>query len=175
MKAGDGLSNALGGGIGVRSLAASRLGFCLAVAVAIWGCGGADGPKLPLGHPDSRVIGARETETPSAMGGEAKAALDSGNLLFRAKDFDRALAQYRRSARLAPTELAPLLGILMVTDVTKNAKLADSTLLRLHELNPRAADSSASMSHADILKAHSRARKAPPPPAKKRERGTTSG
>ncbi len=73
------------------------------------------------------------------MGRDAKTALDSGNILFRARSYDRALAQYRRSARLAPTELAPLLGILMVTDVTKNAKLADSTLSRMRELNPGAA------------------------------------
>ncbi len=46
-------------------------------------------------------------------------ALDSGNMLFRAKAYDRALVQYRRSARLAPTELAPLLGILMVAEATK--------------------------------------------------------
>jgi len=109
------------------------------------------------------------------MGGEAKTALDSANMLFRAKDYGRALAQYRRSAGLAPTELAPLLGILMVTDVTKNARLADSTLARIRELNPAAADSSAAMSHAEMLEAHSRARKAPPRPVKRKEIGTTSG
>lgn len=85
------------------------------------------------------------------------------------------MCQYRRSAQLAPTEVAPLLGILMVTDVTKNAKLADSTLSRMRELSPAAADSSAAMSHAEILEAHSRARKAPPPPAKKQKVGITAG
>jgi hypothetical protein len=90
-------------------------------------------------------------------------ALDSANVLFRAKAYDLALVQYSRSARLAPTALAPLLGILMVADVTKNAKLSESTLSRLRELSPAAADSSGAMSHAEILDAHSRARKAPQP------------
>ena len=108
----------------MRSLSVSRRG-CLAAAVMIWGCGGSEAPKIPLGHPDVGEIGRSEAEAPGAMGGEAKTALDSANMLFRAKDYGRALAQYRRSAGLAPTELAPLLGILMVTDVTKNARLAD--------------------------------------------------
>jgi hypothetical protein len=95
------------------------------------------------------------------MSRESKAALDSGNLLFRAKAYDRALVEYSRSARLAPTALAPLLGILMVAEVTKNAKLSKSTLSRMRALNPAAADSSAARSHAEILDVHSRARKAP--------------
>jgi len=95
------------------------------------------------------------------MGGEWKAALDSGNILFRAKAYDRALVNYNRSARLAPTALAPLLGILMVADVTKNSQLRESTLSRIRELNPAAADSSAAMSHAEILDVHSRAKKVP--------------
>jgi hypothetical protein len=159
----------------MRSSAESRLGFCLAAAVTIWGCGGSEAPKIPLGQPKAGSIGTSGASTQGAIGGDAKTALDSGNILFRAKAYDRALAQYRRSARLAPTELAPLFGILMVTDVTKNAQLADSTLARMRELNPAAADSSAAMSHAEILDAHNRAKKAPPPLPKKQEIGTTSG
>ena len=56
------------------------------------------------------------------------------------------------------------LGILMVTDVTKDTKLADSTRLRMHELNPAAADSSAVMSHAEIIGIHPRTRNATPVP-----------
>jgi hypothetical protein len=161
----------------MRSLTVSHLGFCLAAAVAVWGCGGCnrEAPKIPLDQVNTGSTGTSGASTTGPIGGEAKTALDSGNILFRAKAYDRALAQYRRSARLAPTELAPLLGILMVTDVTKNAKLADSTRSRMRELNPAAADSSAAKSHAEILEAHSRARKAPPPRAKKQENGTTSG
>lgn len=137
----------------MRSMGVSGIVFCLAAAASISGCGGSEAPKVPLGHPN---IGASEEAGPAPIAGEARVALDSGNILFRAKAYDRALVQYRRSSRLAPTELAPLLGILMVTDVTKNARLADSTLARMRELNPAAADSAAAMSHANIIKAHSR-------------------
>lgn len=140
----------------MKNLHVSRVGFALAAAAIISACGGSEAPKLPLGHPNFGRIGGSEAANPAPMDSEAKAALDSGNMLFRAKAYDRALAQYSRSARLAPTELAPLLGILMVTDVTKNRKLADSTLSRMRELNPAAADSSAARSHAEILEAHSR-------------------
>jgi hypothetical protein len=160
----------------MRSLTVSHLGFCLAAAVTVWACSGSDRePKIPLGQANAGSIGTSGAATTGAIGGEAKTALDSGNMLFRARAYDRALAQYRRSARLAPTELAPLFGILMVTDVTKNARLTDSTLARMRALNPAAADSSAAMSHAEILDAHSRAKKAPPPRAKKQEKGTASG
>jgi hypothetical protein len=155
--------------------AALPLGFCLAAAATIWGCGGSEAPKIPLGQPNAGSIGTSGASTPRAIGGDAKTALDNGNILFREKAYDRALAQYRRSALLAPTELAPLFGILMVAEVTKNAQLADSTLARMRELNPAAADSSAAMSHAEMLDAHSRARKASPPLPKKQEIGTTSG
>jgi Flp pilus assembly protein TadD len=113
-------------------------------------------------------MGASAANTPGAMGNDAKTALDSGNILYRAKAYDEALVQYRRSAELAPTEAAPLLGILMVADVTKNAKLADSTRARMRALSP-AADSSAAMTQAEILDIHSGMKKATPPaPAKRR-------
>jgi hypothetical protein len=155
----------------MRSSAVSRLGFCFAAAATILGCGGSnrEAPKIPLGEAQPGSTGASGAATPRAMGGEAVTALDSGNILYRAKAYDRALLQYRRSAQLAPTESAPLLGILMVADVTKNAKLADSTLARMRALNPGGADSSAAMSQAEILQFHSGIKKAPPPPpAKKR-------
>ena len=112
-------------------------------------------------------MGAGGAATEGVMSGEAKMALDSANVLFRAKAYDKALAQYRHSAELAPAESAPLLGILMVADVTKNTKLADSTLARMRALNPTAADSS--MSQAEILDIHSGAKKAAPPPAAKKK------
>ena len=161
----------------MRSLTVSRFGFSFAAAATIWGCGGGnrDAPKIPLDQTKARSTGTNGASITGAIGGAAKTALDSGNMLFRAKAYDLALAQYRRSARLAPTELAPLLGILMVTDVTKNRKLADSTLSRMRELSPAAADSSTAMSHAEIIDAHSRAKKAAPPRVKKQENSATTG
>jgi len=160
----------------MKSIPVSQLGLCLVAAVTIGSCSGdRDAPKTPLDRASTASVGTSAAETRIGITGEAKIALDSGNTLFRAKAYDRALAQYRRSARLAPTDLAPLFGILMVTDVTKNARLADSTRSRMRELNPAAADSSAAMSHAEIVGEHSRTRKpAAAPPAKKPESGTTS-
>jgi hypothetical protein len=147
----------------------SRYGFCLAAAMAIGACSGdRDAPKIPLDHARTASAGTSAAETRIGITGEAKIALDSGNTLFRAKAYDRALAQYRRSARLAPTELAPLFGILMVTDVTKDAKLADSTRARMRELNPALTDSSVAMSHADIVGVHSHSLKAAPAPRAKK-------
>jgi len=157
----------------MRASTVPHPGFWLAIAVTFSGCGG-EAPKVPLGHPNPGSIGSRGAATSGAIGGEAKTALDSGNILFRAKAYDRALVQYRRSARLAPTELAPLLGILMVADVTKNAKLADSTLSRMRELNPAATDSSAATSHREMVDVHSRTRKAAPAPAPASKKGNAA-
>lgn len=149
----------------MKSIPMSRLACCLAAAVSVGACSGdRDAPKIPLQRSNTASVGTSAADTRTGITGEARTALDSANILFRAKEYDRALMQYRRSARLAPTELAPLFGILMVTDVTKNAKLADSTLSRMRALNPAAADSLAAMSHAQIVGVHSRSRKIPPVP-----------
>jgi hypothetical protein len=149
----------------MKRIAALPLCFCLSVVPTIWGCGGSnrEAPKIPLNGANPGTTDRVGVTAPSAIAGEAKTALDSGNLLFRAKAYDLALVQYRRSAGLAPTALAPLFGILMVTDVTKDKKLADSTRSRMRELDPTA-DSSAAMSHAEIVHVHSHARNAPPVP-----------
>lgn len=128
--------------------------YCFAPAAVILACGGTDAPKTPLGEKSSKGVAANEG-TP-AITGEAKLALDSGNMLFRAKAYDRALSQYRRSAQLAPTELAPLLGIMMVADVTKDSKLSEETLPRIRRLDPVVADSSARMPHSKIIEGHPR-------------------
>lgn len=137
-----------------------RLGFCCAAAMTIIACGGSDAPKTPLG---AAGAGASDQATGPVIQGEAKVALDSGNILFRAKAYDKALAQYNRSAELAPAEIAPLLGILMVADVTKNSKLADATIPRIRKLDPALADSSVVTPHARIIEGHPRTGAAPVP------------
>ena len=130
--------------------------YCVAAAAVTLACGGSDAPKTPLGGKSS--IGVAGDEAAPAITGEAKVALDSGNTLFRAKAYDRALSQYRRSAQLAPAELSPLLGIMMVADVTKDSKLSEETLPRIRRLNPAVADSSARMPHSKIIEGHPRPR-----------------
>ena len=130
--------------------------YCIVAAAVILGCGGTDAPKTPLGEKASEGIAANDVRPP--ITGEARLALDSGNMLFRAKAYDKALSQYRRSAQLAPAELAPLLGIMMVADVTKDSKLSDETLPRIRRLDPAMADSSTRMPHSKIIERHPRSR-----------------
>jgi hypothetical protein len=152
----------------MTNLSVSRLGFCF-VAMTIWGCGGkSEPPKIPLSQAQSSTTSTSGSASVGAMPPGAQMALDSGNKLYRAKAYDQALAQYRRSAELAPNESAPLVGIFMVADVTKNKKLADSTLARMNALNPDAAATAAGMSQDEIRDIHSGMKiTLPPPPAKK--------
>jgi hypothetical protein len=124
-------------------------------------CSDTNAAKTPLGAASSAAVSADQPAL-SSITGEAKRSLDSGNVLFRAKAYDGALAQYSRSAELAPSEIAPLLGIMMVADVKKDAKLADATRARIRKLDPTVADSSSAMSHSKIIEAHPRS--APPAP-----------
>ena len=133
--------------------------YCLAAGCGILACGGTDAPKTPLGE---RSNGVAE-EAGSAITGAAKLALDSGNMLFRAKAYDRALLQYQRSAQLAPDELAPLLGIMMVADATKDSRLSKETLPRIRRLDPLVADSSVRMPPSKIIEAHPRPPAVPAP------------
>ena len=136
-----------------------------AAAIGVCACGGSEAPKTPLGGASSSG-GSTEVAAAPAITGEARVALDSGNALFRAKAYDMALAQYRRSAQLAPGELTPLLGIMMVADVTRDSKLAEVTLPKIRKLNPVFADSSAMMSHSKIIRAHPRTAPVTPPARK---------
>ena len=130
------------------------LGAAVGVAgVSLLGCGKSDAPKIPLGA--APVTTAAPVNPPmSGPTGEARVALDSGNALFRAKAYDQALVQYKRSAELAPNEAAPLLGMMMVADVTKDSKLAEATLLRIRKLIPALADSSLIVPHSKMIQAH---------------------
>jgi hypothetical protein len=133
----------------MRGLHSLYLAAGLAVMSA-FGCdAGKDAPKIPLNQP-----AAGEAQTSGALVGEAKAALDSGNILFRARAYDRALERYRRSSQLAPSELAPLLGILMVADVTKDTELRKKTMPLVRALNPAAQDTAAAVSHGEMFRSH---------------------
>lgn len=124
------------------------------IVLSIVGCKGSEAPKTPLGQ--AQPMTALPADHPALTGltGDAKLALDSGNALFRAKAYDQALTQYSRSADLAPTELAPLLGIMMVAEVKGDAKLAGATLPRIRKIDPSMADSSTITSHSKMMKAH---------------------
>lgn len=86
-------------------------------------------PKVPLGRAaDSARV---EQQAHALLGPAAKAALDSGNVLFRKKNYEGALAEYRAASALAPQHAAPLFGIYMVARATDNRAMADSALAQI--------------------------------------------
>ena len=91
-------------------------------------------PKVPLGRAAADSVRA-EQRAHALLGPKAKAALDSGNVLFRKKAYNDALVQYRAAAELAPQHAAPLFGIYMVARATNNKGMADSVLAEIRRRN----------------------------------------
>lgn len=123
-----------------------------------------EAPRLPLGHPDISA-GGQPAPARATIAGEAKVALDSGNVLYKAKAYAPALAQYRRAAALAAEQEAPLIGMLMVANVTGNARLADSVTTKLRAMNSSLFVGTDSLSSDRLNEIHGG--KTPPPPAPK--------
>ena len=114
---------------------ASRCALLLLVAVLA--CDAGDkAPKVSLAQAraDSvhKAAGVQLGAEPT-LGPEAKAALDSGNVLFRKKAYAPALVQYRLASTLAPRHAAPYFGINMVAQATGNKALGDSALAAIRE------------------------------------------
>ena len=131
-----------------------RCALALLAAAFVAGCSKKEEPPMiPLGQAASPGLSPHGT-VPSITG-EAKVALDSGNKLYTAKSYALALAQYRRAAALAPEAEAPLFGILMVADATKNAALSDSATKALRALND-------STTAEEVVDVHSRIGTPPP-------------
>ena len=104
-----------------RAIAAVAGLVVAALIAALAACQPAESAeKIPLGRPAGEAAWA----APAA----ARTALDSGNAAFRARDYDAALAAYRRAAAGAPDEAAPWYGVYMVAEATKRSALADSAL-----------------------------------------------
>lgn len=107
--------------------AVARLAGALGASLFLAACSG-EAPKTPLGRV-ATVDSARAVETAHGfLGPQAKAALDSGNTLFKQRAYAGALGQYRTAAALAPQHAAPLFGIYMVARATNNTPMADSAL-----------------------------------------------
>jgi len=114
----------------------------LAMAVTLGACNkSSDADKIPLGAnekmpKDSVHAGmTAPAAAPAEVSPAAKVALDSGNALFRKKDYDKALEQYRIAAKASPDHAAPWFGINMVAGATKNKALGDSALAEIRKRN----------------------------------------
>jgi hypothetical protein len=86
-----------------------------------------------------------------ALSRPAAAALDSGNVHYRAGRLDAALVAYRTAAQHAPDHAAPWYGVFMVAQQQKNATLADSAMAAIRARTSSAAtltDSTMSQVHA---------------------------
>ena len=116
-------------------------GLLVVAAVGVLACGKKDdASKIPLGANAKMPADSvhKGMVAPAGVAPEltaaSKAALDSGNALFRKKAFADALAQYRKAAAGSPGHASPAYGIYMVARATNNVPLADSALadIRAH-------------------------------------------
>jgi hypothetical protein len=95
-----------------------------------------EAPKVPLGQ--RAPVDSAQPVSPVAhaiIGPRAKSALDSGNALYRKKQFAAALVHYREASELAPQHAAPFFGIYMVARATGNTAMADSALAAIRVRN----------------------------------------
>ena len=138
----------------------TRALIIIIAALAAAACTGPEGKKQPLGGAPAAGAAGADAATPQlALSREAKAALDSGNALFRARSYPAALTQYRLAAKLAPEAGAPYYGIWMVADKLHDKKLADSAMA---QVNLHAANAATMFNDSLMKKAHTDAQ--PPAP-----------
>lgn len=108
----------------------------LAVAVVAIACTvQQEAPKIPLSQATAADSARRVASAHALIGPAARAALDSGNQLYRKKAYAAALAQYRAASALAPQHAAPYFGIYMVARATHDTAMADSALAAIRVRN----------------------------------------
>ncbi len=84
-------------------------------------------PKTPLS--EMAAGGTDSTTNPhTTLSPSARAALDSGNTLYRAGKYADALKAYQSASSQAPLNAAPFFGIYMAAGKLGNKPLADSAL-----------------------------------------------
>jgi len=134
-----------------------------ALALVAAACGGSSAPKVPLALAATDSNPKAIEAAHSLLGPEAKAALDSGNALYRRKAYPQALAEYRLSSDRAPQHSAPLFGIYMVARATNNDALADSAMAGIRArngpLSPMGAGTPHSMSDSSLKALHAKMKK----------------
>ena len=94
-----------------------------------------EAPKIPLSQATADDSARRVAAAHAIIGPAARAALDSGNQLYRRKAYAAALARYREASALAPQHAAPYFGIYMVARATRDTAMADSALAAIRARN----------------------------------------
>ena len=144
-----------------------RTAASLAALAVLGACAGPDTPNtLPLGAGGSS--GAPTQKLPLAV----MAALDSGNSAMRAKDYPRAVAQYRVATAGAPEHPAPWFGLSMAAREASDSALADSAMRVVRRLT---ADSSVLPAHKEVAAAAMPPHAGPCSPRDIRPLGKTAG
>ena len=114
-----------------RALRVTAAGAALIAASA---CNrAAEQPKVPLNAAASGTAASAQQNPHTELAPEARIALDSGNVAFRAKKYDAALSQYRVAAKADEKSAAALYGIYMVAEKLGNKVLADSAMSVIRE------------------------------------------
>ncbi|MEA3248068.1 MAG: hypothetical protein U9Q74_18115 [Gemmatimonadota bacterium] len=134
----------------------ARLPFAVlaSLAVATAACSRDDGPRTPLAQATNAVSAQEQNAAHSLIGPAALATLDTGNVLFRKKDYTGALAKYRTAGELAPQHAAPIFGIYMVAKAMSNTKLADSALAEIRKRNGPMPEAAHGMSDSALKALH---------------------
>lgn len=103
------------------------------LAAVLAACGRSGPEDQPTGSIDSAAWSEARRLPP-----DLRAAIDSGNAAFRARDLEAARAHYLRAIELGPQESAGWFGLSMVERQLGNAAAADSAMQRVRELVPGA-------------------------------------
>lgn len=106
----------------------------LIVAVMMTGCREDQGDDQMTGSVTPRDLQQARAGWPEGLA----VAVDSGNALFSAKDYDGALAQFQEATRIAPEVTAGWFGIYMTEHARGNIAAADSAMARVQQLSPGA-------------------------------------
>lgn len=119
-------------------------------------------PKVPLGQTAAADTTHPAPSARAEIGPEARAALDSGNALFRKKAYAGALVQYRAASALAPAHAAPLFGLYMVARATRDSAMADSVLAEIRKRNGPMTPAPHTMADTGLRRIHENVGKKPP-------------
>ncbi|MEP6621688.1 MAG: hypothetical protein ABJE47_20335 [bacterium] len=126
---------------------------------AATGCRGDSAPKVALAHTSSLDTTRAMQGAHALLGPAAKAQLDTGNTLYRRKEYPEALAHYKSAGELAPQHAAPLFGVYMVARATHDSVMAEGALAGIRKRNgplPTPAhslrDSALDQMHANLRK-----------------------
>lgn len=89
--------------------------------------------------PDDQRTDSVDPETAGReLSAEAMAQLDSGNVAYRAGDYDGALTYYVRVTEMAPDDATGWFGIYMAQEALGNQAAADSAIAEARKRNPGA-------------------------------------